>query len=131
MAVKAVRVVYKGAVPTGIPYIQSHPEGVIGYPIKIGDPKLASAPVLGAKLSLDKNLPPELLGPIVEYAKTMYPAHDLQNGAVTGTKPLSELFVLEKPTGVHVGGRRKTRKGKGKRSTRKFGGFRNKRTRRR
>jgi hypothetical protein len=131
MAVKAVRVVYKGAVPAGIPYIQSHPEGVIGYPIKIGDPKLASAPVLGAKLSLDKNLPPELLGPIVEYAKTMYPAHDLQNGAVTGTKPLSELFVLEKPTGVHVGGRRKTRKGKGKRSTRKFGGFRNKRTIRR
>jgi len=127
MAVKAVRVVYKGAAPAGIPYIQAHPEGVVGYPIKIGDPKNAASPVLGAKLSLDKNLPSAVLGPIVEYAKTMYPAHDLAHGAVAGAKPLSELFMLEKSTGALVGGRRKTRKSRGKRSTRKSGGFRNKR----
>jgi len=132
MAVKAVRVVYTGPVPAGIPYMHAHRgNAVVGYPIKIGDPKDAAHPALGGKLSLDKNLPAEMLAPIVEYAKTMYPAHDLEHGEIADTIPLSRLFDMTTPTGVPAqgGGRRKTRKRAGqyggKRATR---ARRNKRT---
>jgi hypothetical protein len=120
MAVKAVRVRWNGAVIPGISYIQAHPEGgVVGYPIKIGDPDNKGAPTLGGKLSLDKNLPPAVLGPIVEYAKTIY-GRDL-DGSIQGTKPLAELFDMGSPKGMR-GGRRSTRKMRGgaraKRATR-------------
>jgi len=132
MAVKAVRVRWAGEAIPGISYIQQHPQGgVVGYPIKIGDPQDKSAPVLGGKLSLDKNLEPAILGPIVEYAKTLYGAH--VDGTVTGSKPLAELFDERSDNGMPLdklsdngmtGGRRLTRKQYGRRATVKRSGTR-------
>lgn len=118
MAVKAVRVRWAGAPIPEISYIQAHPEGgVVGYPIKIGDPDKKDAPELGGKLSLDKNLPPAVLGPIVEYARTIYVRY--LDGSLQGTKPLAELFDEGSPNRMR-GGRRATRKMNGGRRPNKI-----------
>ena len=73
MAAKAIRVQYtnidnNNSKYHNVPYIKLFPGYVIGYPVKIGDPANATnIDLTGCKLSLDKNLAPDILEEIKQY----------------------------------------------------------------
>ena len=109
MAVKAVRVEYTDSSLTsywGIPYMKRswlNWYKITGYPIKIGDPEeRLSATLKEGKLSLDKNLPKQVLNAIKAWAANVRAkavdsrliSADGQLAPETGI-PLSTLFTKE------------------------------------
>ena len=121
MAVKAVRVMYKDDGKfsiDGIPYIKNEGEMITGYPVKIGDPAERSKPQLAeGKLSLDKNLPVEILEKIKTYAETVRVSSAAAAKDI-GQKALSSIITIERGLVAVdvVGGKRKSKSRKSRKA---------------